>query len=56
MYVALAVFSIMTFAFSYYFVIETAGKQIDQILREILGSGYQEAEKSKLRNEGSISG
>ena len=40
MYVALGVFCVLTFAFTWCFVPETAGKPIGQILTEILGKGY----------------
>lgn len=40
MYLVLGLFAILTFIFVWYFMTETAGKQIDQILEEILGSGY----------------
>ena len=54
MYLALAVFSVLTFLFAWYFVVETAGKQIDDILTEILGSGYQEKEIQMHRNNSKV--
>mmetsp|Transcript_14564 Transcript_14564/g.17395 ORF Transcript_14564/g.17395 Transcript_14564/m.17395 type:complete len:120 (+) Transcript_14564:554-913(+) len=48
MYLTLGFFSIVTFGFVYYFLKETAGKSIEQILEEILGPDYIEREQESI--------
>lgn len=54
MYCVLAFFAILSFVFTYYFVKETAGKPIEQILTEIVGPGYAEKEKANLKKKGAL--
>ena len=40
MYLLLGFFSLLTFLFVWYFMTETAGKTIEEILEDTLGQGY----------------
>ena len=56
MYFMLGVFCVFNFLFVWYFLTETAGKTIDQILTDILGPGYQDREKALAKKQDQLSG